>query len=354
MEKKEFELAVFIGRLQPYHLAHHALVQKALEIADKAVVVLGSSFRARDPKNPFTWTERRDMVKLSFSEDDAQRLSFIPVRDYYDDDSWVTAIREEIAQRFPGVRNIALVGHFKDASSYYLNRFPGWKLVEQNTSLEDGLSATQLRDALFSKEAGWPVIRAMAAPSMPVPVMEYLNLWRHTAAYEQMRDEQEGLQNYRKLWSDTPYEVLFVTVDAVVRCNGHVLLVQRGRSPGKGLWALPGGFLESKESLLQSAVRELREETSLDVMGYCIEHALKDVKVFDHPNRSLRGRTLTHAHYFDLGERRHLPEVRAADDAAEVRWVPVEELSGMEESLFEDHATILQAMPVVAAETNPV
>jgi bifunctional NMN adenylyltransferase/nudix hydrolase len=62
--------------------------------------------------------------------------------------------------------------------------------------------------------------------------------------------------------------------------------------------------------------------------------------VFDHPDRSLRGRTITHAHYFDLGDR-ELPEVQADDDAQAVEWVPIEKLSALEDRFHDDHFHML-------------
>ncbi len=349
MNKKEYDVAVFIGRLQPYHLAHHQMVQRALALADKVVLVLGSAFRARDPKNPFKWQERRDMVQVCFEPQDAQRILVAPVRDYYEDSQWVAAVREEVQKLVPDARKVALLGHFKDASSYYLNRFPGWQLVEQAVGLQDGLSATQIRETLFSLEAGWPVIKTRLAGMLPEPVLEYLSLWRMSDAFQQMRLESNANAKYREMWKNVPYEVIFSTVDAVVRCNDSVLMVRRGRSPGKGLWALPGGFVEPKETLLQSALRELEEETHLGMLNSSLEHALKAVKVFDHPERSLRGRTISHAHYFDLGQRSQMPEVKASPqdpgECQEVRWIPLVEVEGMEELIFEDHSAILRAMP---------
>ena len=116
--------------------------------------------------------------------------------------------------------------------------------------------------------------------------------------------------------------------------------IQRGDFPGKGLWALPGGFLEQRERLFQGAMRELVEETRLAVLASSLADALVDVKVFDHPDRSLRGRTITHAHFFDL-QTEHLPDVEADDDAAQARWVPIGQLAGMEDRFFDDHFHIL-------------
>ena len=46
---------------------------------------------------------------------------------------------------------------------------------------------------------------------------------------------------------------------------GRLLLIRRGREPGRGLWSLPGGRCEPGESAAETAVREVREETGLDV-----------------------------------------------------------------------------------------
>jgi bifunctional NMN adenylyltransferase/nudix hydrolase len=87
-------------------------------------------------------------------------------------------------------------------------------------------------------------------------------------------------------------------------------------------------------------LRELEEETHLKLLDTAMRQALKAAVVFDHPDRSQRGRTITHAHFFDLGER-EFPEVRADDDAAAVEWVPVERLVEMEDRFLDDHFHML-------------
>jgi bifunctional NMN adenylyltransferase/nudix hydrolase len=133
---------------------------------------------------------------------------------------------------------------------------------------------------------------------------------------------------------------VFVTVDAVVQCAGQVLLIERGHAPGKGLCAVPGGFIEQRETAYQSAIRELKEETHIGLLESSLLMALQEVAVFDHPDRSLRGRTITHAHHFDLGDREP-PEVRAGDDAAAADWILIEHLTSMEDRFLDDHFHML-------------
>ena len=120
-------------------------------------------------------------------------------------------------------------------------------------------------------------------------------------------------------------------------------MVKRKFNPGKGLYALPGGFIGQQEKLEDSMLRELKEETKIKVDKPILRRSIKEVKVFDHPNRSERGRTITHAHLIDLGEG-PLPFVKGADDAEEARWILIADLYRMEEELYEDHSDIIQHM----------
>jgi bifunctional NMN adenylyltransferase/nudix hydrolase len=89
-------------------------------------------------------------------------------------------------------------------------------------------------------------------------------------------------------------------------------------------------------------------EYFIALLDSTMEESLAGIAVFDHPDRSQRGRTITHAHWFDLGQCR-LPEVAGADDAADARWVPLADLLAMEEHFFEDHFHMLNHFLVVAA-----
>ena len=99
----------------------------------------------------------------------------------------------------------------------------------------------------------------------------------------------------------------------------YVLLIRRANPPFQGQFALPGGFLDvDKEDLETTARRELKEET-----GLTAPETMPLVGIYSEPGRDPRGHTVTGVWLalYDWPP----PEPVAADDAAEARWVPVDE-----------------------------
>ena len=331
--------AILIGRFEPVHAGHLALLSEALARARRAVVIIGSAYQARTPKNPFTWTERETMLRQALPAPDAARLTVLPVRDYYNEAVWVRAVREAVARLAGPRERIALVGHFKDATSSYLEAFPGWELIRMPRF--GGIDGTIVRDAYFGATPG--TLSAALAPlaaDVPPATRALLERFAHTSDYAALQEEWRMLRAYRQAWAAAPYPPVFVTVDAVLRCQNQVLLIRRAHAPGKGLLAVPGGFIEQRETLWQSCLRELAEETGCALPESALRAALRQIAVFDHPDRSQRGRTITHAHFFDLGNA-PLPAVRAGDDAAQAHWTPIAQLARMEDAFFEDHFHML-------------
>lgn len=342
----DFEYLVFIGRFEPFHIGHEAVARHALGHAKKLIFLVGSADTPRSLRNPWTVAERAVMIRAAM-EDVSEQLIVLPLRDHlYNEAHWIAAVQRAVAEAvksdggMPDAR-VGMIGREKDASSYYLQEFPQWPLVHLPHT--ETLSATELRRYLFeaADDTGRGALRMLQA-NVPAPVFEMLEAFRKNAAvYGQLVAEHRFIQNYRAAWSAAPYPPTFVTTDAVVVHSGHVLLVRRRAEPGKGLWALPGGFVGQDESILASCLRELREETRLKLPLPVLKGSIKGQHVFDHPERSQRGRTITHAYHFDFlaGE---LPAVKGGDDADKAHWFPVSEALEMGPQLYEDHLAILE------------
>ena len=108
-----------------------------------------------------------------------------------------------------------------------------------------------------------------------------------------------------------------------------MLLIERGREPYKGKWALPGGFIDMDESLETACLRELQEET-----GIVIDE-VKQFKAYGAVGRDPRHRTISVVFYAFIGEEQ---SALAGDDAAKARWFSLNELP----ELAFDHGQILE------------
>jgi bifunctional NMN adenylyltransferase/nudix hydrolase len=327
------DAAAVIGRWTILHNGHFDLVREALANARTVVVALGSALRARDARNPFTWQERRAQFEAALTPEDFARVRFLPVRDYYNDERWVEAVRSGVEQLVGRDARITLVGHKKDYTSQYLDLFLGWHLHEITPRWD--ISATDLRNAYF-QSADLTTGLKVISDYVPRGVCAFLDSWRHLPAYRYCAAEHKAVLEYRQEYT-APF---YLTGDSVVTAADCVLLVQRGGKIGNGLLALPGGFLELLEQFYAGAVRELGEEATLRLLPERMRQALRGQQVFDHPLRSNRGRLITTAFHFHLSDD-HCPAVRAGSDANEALWVPLAELPALESRLFEDHACIL-------------
>ncbi len=108
----------------------------------------------------------------------------------------------------------------------------------------------------------------------------------------------------------------------------ELLLIKRKNEPFKNKWALPGGFINMDETLQDSALRELTEETGIQL------DELRQFKTYGDPGRDPRGRTITVVYYKHL-EKTHI--TKAGDDACKAEWF---ELNKLPELAF-DHQQII-------------
>jgi bifunctional NMN adenylyltransferase/nudix hydrolase len=341
---KKYDLLVFIGRFQPYHLGHQKVVERALQLSRNVLVVIGSAGKARSLRNPWTYHEREQMIKAVHPE-----VITKPMSDRaYNDTQWVKGIQDIVKEvaldvaNPDGFRNngladikIGLIGCEKDHTSYYLKLFPQWD--NEGVEFVTPLNATSIREMYFrgQLEKRWE-----ADAIVPDQVFKYLESFKQgrSGIYNRIAKERNYIENYKREWGEGP----FLTADALVQVAGNILLIRRGKEYGHGLLALPGGFKHNTEKFFETSMRELREETRLKVPVPVLKGSVVGSDIFDDPHRSERGTIVTRVFHFKLENELTLPEVRGSDDAEWAGFVDISTLR--EDEFFEDHYHIIVKM----------
>lgn len=330
---KEFEYSIFIGRFQPFHKAHYELIKEALNKAETAIVVIGSYKKAPSPRHPWSCEEREAMMRAALTPEENERVKAVFVRDYpYKNHLWLADVSRQVGEIVGDSDSIVLIGHEHDHTSDYLRAFPQWQkhLLPDIKAMPH---ATVIRYLYFTHDAGY---KASLHPN----TVEYLESFKKTEKFKRLKAYFDSVRDGKDAWAGSPFPVIFHTVDCVVIKSGHVLCVRRGKAYGGGQLALPGGFLEQYETTRAGAIRELKEETSIAINKIELDKHIKSDHLFDAPERSERGRTLTTAYLIDLGMG-DLPKVKGGDDAKAALWIPLDELVLKEEEFFEDHYSII-------------
>ncbi|GGM09030.1 adenylyltransferase/cytidyltransferase family protein [Deinococcus aerophilus] len=245
--------AVFVGRFQPPHAAHVGSVVQALEHAPRVLVLLGSANLARSVRNPFRASERAAMFRAALRDQGfgSRRVTFRPLPDRFDAARWAGEVRARAAGVFGPAARLALLGFEKDASSAYLDWFPGWTRLR--VPEVPGLHATDLRRAVFT---GQPL-----PAHLPAPVADFLQAFLQTPAGVRLQAEWRAVEEAR---AGLPAGIRLQEERYLFLQDGRVCLNTRTGAIGRGLWELPGQVLPPGE----------RSRTGADA-------------VFDHPARAL-------------------------------------------------------------------
>jgi bifunctional NMN adenylyltransferase/nudix hydrolase len=368
-------LTVYMGRFSPFHNGHAEVLLRALKLSQTVLVVMGSDKQPRRVKNPWSAQERAVIISEWYAAAKAAdptlgHLVVDSIRDWpYNDDMWQLEAQKLIASYNRTGEPPYITGADRDRTTFYLKKFPApnyiLDLTEEDQRVSMFLSATTVRDVYFGKRFNGQQIDekqvdVLLKSFLPPTTLRYMLSFMTTEEYRNLVEEYKTIVKRKagKVRSDG-YPVIEQTVDAVVIQSGHILLVRRAAYPGKGLWALPGGHVNPDEWLLDSCVRELKEESKLKVPEPVIYGSLKFDMRFEKPDRSELGRVITQAFCFKLPDHVGkdgqvvLPEVYGTvddigdgelNDTDKARWVPINEALDMSPQLFDDHHAIIETM----------
>lgn len=343
------KLGIIIGRFQPIHIGHITLIKQAIKKSHHVLIFLGSSFEPPTVKNPFNVQQRSELIRLGLTDQEYLRISFMTVKDSpYSDATWISSINRTI-KYFKSVNcnkyteTTLFACEKDDTTTRYLNFFKDEWTCEfiQPTKYNAKLtSSSHIRDILFNQGLLSSVNIDMEQYNKKQ--MDFFMNWVVTPEFHNLQQDYEYYHQYNKIWESAPFPPIFVTCDSVVICNEQILLIKRGKVPGKGLYALPGGFINHDETIKDGIIRELFEETKINkcIPKNKLINCLQYIKQFDYPKRSFRGRVITNVGVFYLTEK-SLPSVVGSDDAASAHWIPIKDISFLQDKCFDDHFHII-------------
>lgn len=347
----EYDETIFLGRMAPFHRGHYEVVREALERSERLIIVLGSAKLARSARNPMSVTQREHLIRLSLTKEENLRVIVTSVRDFpYNEPRWIAAVQQAVYDVTEAINGSsystrALIGYAKDHTSYYLKMFPQWDSVGAHHNAETmSINATDIRNFIYEDNVD-------NAKNLLVndKALEYVKFLARADIFKNMKEEDDFNKMYKQQWAAAPYPVTLQTVDSVVTCAGHILLIRRKSAPGRGLLAMPGGYIDVKETMVESMIRELYEETKIKVPKSVIQGSIVSNRRFDAVDRSARGRVITEAFRVDLkvemkDGKAQLPKVKGSDDALKAMWVPLSHIDDMQDQFFEDHFFIIEEM----------
>ena len=369
IQETKQKVAVFIGRFQPFHLGHQKVVDEAIKSKKykHILFLIGSAEQARTPKNPFTFQERKKMIENVMENNSEEvQISILPLHDFvYDNQKWIAEVQNLIASVTKNDDQIVLIGNLKDFTSEYLRYFPHYEsdfttgLLKNNKNKV--ISATTVREKFFdlypniilrlkNDENYYNNLKQLLLTVFEEELNEEIVdsllgfIITKLNDFKSLIEEYHYVKKYRQtMMEKLPYKnIAFFTGDALVTCAGHLLLVKRKIAPGKGLYALPGGFFDGQKDLttVDTGIRELYEETKIKIPKSMIYNYIVKSEEFGDFNRSERWRIITKVSYVKLPDTT-LPYVKGGDDAAEAIWMPFSEIKKNRDKFFEDHLSII-------------
>lgn len=178
------DIGIYVGRFSPFHKGHEVIVRNALEKCQILIICLGSHSRFRTQKDPFLASERIEIIKSCFADDELKRIKFYPLINYHAMDLWITDI-ELCINNFKSHpdQTVGIFGCIKDESSLYLKCFPSYfRQMFLNETLYSNLSSTDIRRQYF-------VDNVIDESHIPQGVCKYLKQFKKKFKYSELPEK---------------------------------------------------------------------------------------------------------------------------------------------------------------------
>jgi len=333
------KVGIIIGRFQPFHNGHKALIDKSLAECEKTIVFIGSANKLPDFQNPFSNEERKELISRCYTEH-SDRLTLVYLHDKPNREEWTGNIYGYL-NHIVGDIDPSLATMY--TSSKDKEFYEETLLFPVATLDAPGISGTSIRSALY-KEEGIP-------KTLPGPVTTMLRLFTKTQHWDRMKAEHDSCVSgkSRAVLAHAFNNPIEPVVHAVVVQDNKVLVIKRNSVRGYGQWAIPGGFLEKDESTQAGAVRELKEETGVDLMNLqcgqlavTVEENIGDLSV----------RTLGINYLFAVKDDEDIHVDCDPKEVLDWQWVDLADILNETTLLFYNHNLVVQRlMAEMAAES---
>ena len=142
---KQYKVALFIGRFQPFHKGHLYSLKKCFELADQVIVGIGSSQESGTENNPWDFEARKAMIESLDLQGDSLKVVALP--DYPDDEVWLKEVKE-------GVGNFNVVVSNNEWVLSIMQK-AGYKTVETGLFNRDELEGVKIRQLMKDQDESW-------------------------------------------------------------------------------------------------------------------------------------------------------------------------------------------------------
>jgi bifunctional NMN adenylyltransferase/nudix hydrolase len=314
LKEYPYAASVYIGRFQPFHNGHLNSIISALQKSHRLILVLGGAYLSPSIRGPWSVEERIQMIQSCLTKQQLNRIDFIYVRDrLYCEQLWIQNVKGEVAKLIDSHLPIAIIGHEKDSSSYYLKVFPQWVFLE--TGNFKGINATDIRKSYFLSEN-----LKSAYDKMPKPISNWLKNYRKKMAFKIIKEKYIYIQKMK--------------LNKKLNLNSEVSNVFILR---KNLFSMP----EIEDFNQFDPQNSILNEIIFKNFNNKLNFKLLNQRIFDYSDRYPIGMQKSNTFYFQLNHE-NLPTVLPGKNSEHVEWTLLDDIHLLENQIYADHFQIMK------------